>query len=226
MSDLDWMFQDDVAPDVELETPRALKKPALHYRREARREFANGLKREALNILIPTLPPPDTDLYVISNGFGAELGYKDIPLDFDFGCMLPHIVKLLGNQGCTAYLSTWSMNMPHTLAILEMIDDGRLSALTFFTDRSFRGRKGPIANTMISGLLERKQRYLAFRNHAKILAVSNPAGACCTVTSSANISFQPRHEQYVLTSAPDVYRFFVDQFFEAMCNEQTQSDEG
>lgn len=35
-------------------------------------------------------------------------------------------------------------------------------------------------------------------------------------SGKANLSAQPRCEQYVLTTAPDVYQFFRDEFFEAM----------
>lgn len=227
MSDLDWMFDDTPpaahdAPD--LETPRALKKPALHYRKEARRQFVSGLKREALNILIPQLPPPDTDLYVISNGSGAEIRHGINPLAFDFGSFVPHVVRMMGDRDCIGYISSWTMNRQHAKTMLEMLDDGRLSALTVITDPYFKRREAAIAAELITGLLARGQRFIAFKNHCKVIAISDPAGNTCVITGSANLSAQPRTEQYVLTTAPDVYRFFVDEFFEAMFNEQTEGD--
>lgn len=239
MTDLDWMLQpepdgnsaDDLSwmlgtggPDSnrpELETPRGLSKPQLHYRKQARRQFISGLKREALNELIPELPPPDTDLYVIGNGAGAEVRHGINPLAFDFGSFLPVCVGYLGT-GCTAYISTWTMNRGHCKTMLEMLDDSRLSALTVITDQYFKRREAAIAAELINGLIDRGQRYLAFKNHVKCIAISAPDGRTCTITGSANLSAQPRCEQYVLTTAPEVYAFFRDAFFEAMLTSQEQ----
>ena len=103
-------------------------------------------------------------------------------------------------------------------SILERFDDGAIAQLTVFTDPYFKRREAAIANELITGLLSRGQRYLAFKNHCKIITIHNPAGNCCTITGSANLSAQPRYKQYVLTTAPDVHQFFVTEFFEAMLN--------
>ncbi len=203
---------------LELETTRQLSTPKLRRRGNiARRELVNGLKKQALNELIPTLPPPDTDLYVIGNGAGAEVRHGINPLAFDFGSFLPHVVRILGDRQCVAYVSTWTMNRQHTKTMLEMLADGRLAQLTVFTDPYFKRRESAIANELITGLLNAGQRYLAFKNHCKIIAIAAPdGGRTCVITGSANLSAQPRCEQYVLTTSPDVYQFMRDEFFEAM----------
>lgn len=77
------------------------------------------------------------------------------------------------------------------------------------------GLKKQALNELISGLLARRQRFMAFKNHVKAIAIQH-GDSYCTITGSANLSAQPRCEQYVLTTSPDVYRFFVAEFFEAM----------
>lgn len=225
--DSDFPFDDSdpfSAPvDTELETARQLAKPLVKRRGNvARREFVNGLKREALNELIPVLPPPDTDLWVIGNGAGAEIRHGINPLAFDFGSFLPHVVRMLGDKQCTAYISTWTMNRQHTKTMLEMLADGRLSQLTVFTDAYFKRRESAIANELISGLLDAGQRFLALKNHAKIIAIAAPDGRTCVITGSANLSSQPRTESYVLTTAPEIYQHMKSEFFEALLTNGTK----
>jgi hypothetical protein len=215
--DFSWLDSDPFAGDGdELETTRQLASPCTYARREATRQFISGLKREALNDLIPILPPPDTDLYVIGNGAGAEIRHGINPQAFDFGSFIPHIVEMLGGRDCVAYISSWTLNRQHAKTLIEMLDDKRLSALTVCTDPYFKRREAAIATELIMGLQQRGQRFLAFKNHVKAICISNPDGRTCTVTGSANLSAQPRCEQYVLTTDPGVYQFFHDEFFEAM----------
>jgi hypothetical protein len=216
-NDFSWLDADPfVGEGDELETTRQLATPRTYARRNTKRHFVNGLKKEALNELIPMLPPPDTDLYVIGNGAGAEVRHGINPQAFDFGSFIPHIVDRLGGRECTAYISTWTMNRQHTKTMIEMLADGRLQALTVVTDPYFKRREAAVAAELITGLQQRGGRFLAFKNHVKAICISNAAGQCCTVTGSANLSAQPRCEQYILTTAPDVYQFFVSEFFEVM----------
>lgn len=213
LADMPLPFSDEGG---ELETARQLTRPLLHARRAAKREFVNGLKREALNQLIPALPPPDTDLYIIGNGAGAEIKHGINPLAFDFGSFIPHVVRMLGDNQCTAYVSSWTMNENHVKSMIEMLADGRLAALAVMVDPYFSRRTPAIYARLITGLGQHGGRFKAFKNHVKCIALSNPAGACCTIMGSANLSAQPRTENYTLTTAPDVYRWIVEEFFEEM----------
>lgn len=207
---------DDDEPDFI--TARQLAAPVRFERREAKRVMVNGLKREALSTLIPVLPPPDTDLYIISNGSGAERIQGRIDARaIDFGTFVPVLVDLLGAQGCTAYISTWTMNRNHALMLLELLDTGALARLTVATDPYFTRREAAIAATLIQGLDERGQQFRAWKNHVKAVCIASADNRrFVTVTGSANMSAQPRCEQFTLTTAPDVYQFFVTEFFEAM----------
>lgn len=210
--DFDWL-------NTDLETSKQLSEPKLHARRAARREFSTGLKREALTELIPALPPPDVDLYVIGNGAGAEIRHGINPLAFDFGTFIPHVVRMLGDKNCIAYVSSWTMSEIHVKSMIAMLDDGRLSRLVVFADPYFSRRTPAIYAQLATGLQRHYPhgQYLAFKNHVKCIALAtSDESRTCVITGSANLSAQPRCEQYVLTTAPDVYTFFRDEFFEAM----------
>lgn len=214
--DFDWLTSGD-----ELETARQLDRPKIHRHRIDRREFISGLKKEALDTLIPELPPPDVDLYVIGNGSGAEIRHGVNPLAFDFGSFLPHVVRMLGDQGCTAYVSSWTMSELHVKTMIEMLADGRLDRLTVFADPYFARRTPAIYAQLVTGLAAYPGRgqYLAFKCHCKIIAIADhEAKRFCSISGSANLSAQPRTEQYVLTTSQDVFDFYRVEFFEAMLN--------
>ena len=210
--------------DVEFVTDRRLKENITHARRVRRREFVNGLKKQALNRLIPNLPPPDTDVYIVSNGSGAEKKWMAGGVDpevFDFGTFIPHLVDLLGSKGCIGWVSTWTMNRNHALTLTEMLADGRFEKLTVFTDPYFQRRTPAVAAVLIEGLqrFPGRGRYLAFKNHVKLICIASAdENRVAVVSGSANLSAQPRCEQYVLTASLDVYEFYKREFFEAMLN--------
>lgn len=240
LADTDLPFSDDQDGDTEgilgageLETSRTLDKPIMTARKAKRREFVNGQKREALTELIPALPPPDTDLYIIGNGAGAEKRHGVDSTAFDFGTFIPHVVRMLGDIGCTAYVSTWTMNENHVKSMVEMLTDGRLSALSVMVDPYFSRRTPAIYAQLITGLQAHPWgipgagggRFKAFKNHCKIIAIANPAGQCCTIMGSANLSAQPRTENYTLSTAPDLYAWVRDEFFEVMLNAKIDKSE-
>jgi hypothetical protein len=116
------------------------------------------------------------------------------------------------------------MNRQHTKTMLEMLKDGRLSALTVFTDPYFKRREAAIANELITGLLTIPNgRFMCFKNHTKIIALAAPDGRTCCISGSANLSAQPRAEQYNLSTSPDLYRFYRDEFFETMLTNAKKS---
>jgi hypothetical protein len=227
----DWLDNGGAFDDEgsELETSRQLRNPIKTFRRARRKEFINGLKREALNQLIPELPPPDVDLWIVSNGSGAEVRHGINPLAFDFGSFIPHIVRMLGDKDCEAYVSSWTMNENHVKSMIAMLDDGRLSKLTVFADPYFARRTPPIYAQLVTGLQKHgaRGRYLAFKNHVKCIAIRHDAPSsaditACTITGSANLSAQPRAEQYVLSTDPNVCLFFIRDFFEVMLNAERE----
>jgi hypothetical protein len=201
-----------------VETTEQLPAPARYDRRRiARRQYINGLKKQALTALIVELPPPDVDVYILSNGSGSTYKTTGDPLAFEFGHFIPVLVGMLGGHGVIAYVSTWTMNRQHSLNLLQMVDTGELAALAVMTDPYFLRRESAVANQLVTGLLARGQRFVAFKNHVKACALSSADGSrVVSVLGSANLSSQPRAENFTVSCDPGLYAFLRDQFFEEM----------
>lgn len=208
----DWL--DD---DYSLETTDQLPTPITHARQVARREFVNGLKKQALNELIPVLPPPEVEMYILTNGSGGTYRLHDTAAGiFEFGHFVPVIAERLGGQ-CDLYAATWTMNRSHGKELLQCLDDGRLRSVVLFTDPYWKRRESAVANEVISGLLARGQRYLAFKCHTKIIAMCSQDGTrCCNVFSSCNFSSQPRTENITLNTDPGTFAWLKTEYFEGM----------
>lgn len=185
----------------------------LSLHKQTQRQLINAGKLQSLKDILPTLPAPGTDVWIVSNGDGSWPNGHD-PSAFEFGHFIPVLAELLGGN-VTCYLSTWSMNHDHAQAILSAIDNRLIAQFAILTDRSFQSRKSAIAAFLINGLRKRGQTYLTFHNHAKILAMQSvDKQRACLVFGSANLSQQPRAENYTLTTDPLAYAFVVENFFE------------
>ena len=213
--EFDWSSLDD---ETLVETAETLRKPIRHDRQVEKRLYIDGLKKQALTELVQELPLPNTDLYIISNGSGGTFNlYDEDAKAFEFGHFIPVILGMLGGTGATVYISTWTMNRAHALNLLELCDQGGIARLAVMTDPYFLRRESAVANELVSGIRSRGQRFRAFKNHAKVLAIANADNSrFCTVYASANLSSQPRVENFVLSTDPGLYHFTVDHFFEVM----------
>lgn len=223
---------DDLLPDLDLPddnlfvTHEQVSINIRHERRAAKREFAIGLRHEALIDLVPSLPPPDTDYLIISTGDGAQGRHGRKHGHFDFGDFLPHAVNLLGGAGCTAYVSTWCCNSDHVQTMLELLQTGQVDRFTFFSDPYFQSRTPAIAAQLLTGLqaFPDRARFKLFKNHCKIIAVASAdRQRFCTVTGSANLNMQMRAEQYHLSTGRDVYDWITSAFFETMLRRQDRT---
>lgn len=214
----DNLYEHDDAGDIQ--TARTLKSVQRLERTKIKRAFINDRKRAALSGIMPTLPPVDTDLFIITSGLGAEANRGILSQSPDLGTFIPHIVALLGDKDCIVYISTWTCNHWHAQTMLELLDTGRVKHLTFFSDPYFMQRSPAIATPLISGLRERGQNAKLWKNHTKIIAIANEdESQSCVVMSSANLSAQPRAEQLHISSAPEVYRWMRDSFFIPMMSQ-------
>lgn len=117
------------------------------------------------------------------------------------------------------------MNENHVKSMVEMLTDGRLSDLAVMVDPYFARRTPAIYAQLITGLQAHGGRFKAFKNHCKIIAIAAPDGRTCVIMGSANLSAQPRTENYTLSTAPDLYQWVRDEFFERMLT-NAQRNEG
>lgn len=208
---------DYASDDDDLQTVRTLHKSLRAERRTAQRQYITGLRKEALTELVRELPPPDTDLYIITNGSGGTFKPGLNPVAFEFGHFIPVLADMLDCKGGELYVSTWTMNRAHAQNILENIDNGTFAHVTVMTDPYFMRRESAVASALVTGLLERGQRFLAFKNHVKAMGIATAdRSRTVVITGSANLSSQPRAENFVLSTSPELYDWMRTDFFEAM----------
>ena len=188
--------------------------PTALIKVQRERQFVADMGRKTLNALIGELPDENTDIYILSNGNGAERFDGSDLGTFDFGTFIPYLAEMVG--ATDLYISTWTMNMRGADTIANLLDTGTISKLTVVTDPYFNRREKDISARLLLAMGDNDAaNYVAFRNHAKIICAGNPqTGRYATISGSANLSSQPRVEQFILSASPDVYRFFVDNLFE------------
>jgi hypothetical protein len=176
-------------------TPRAL-------RRQAKRRFRRHGQRQALTEIIEAPPEPGESIHVIS-------GSK-----FDFWTWVPVLVDMIGRAE-TFYASTWTLNRDTVVELFELCDADKIepAAVSFVTGIYFKRRETATYATLLAGIRQRGGRYRAFLNHAKVLLLSNEAAdAWLVIEGSANLTSNPRWEQYVITNDRALYDFHREWF--------------
>lgn len=187
----------------------------VQARRIARRRKINGQREQTLFDLIPELPPPDEDMWVLARGLGSKDAKGRDTGQLDFGAFVPYFVKMLSDSGgVELYITTWRINMRGVQGLIDLMADGLVSKMVVCTDAYFGNVDPVVAHALLDGLEQHGGQFVAFKNHAKIICARNAAGRCAVVTGSANFSSQPRLEQFNLTTAPEVFDFFKTSVFD------------
>jgi len=107
------------------------------------------------------------------------------------------------------------MNRGNALGLLDLLDSGAITSSVLLTGLYFKTRESAVAATIIKGLADRGQRYMALKNHAKVIVIE--AGArSLVVEGSANFTANPRIEQYVLTRDEGLAAFHAEWMMEAV----------
>lgn len=214
----DWLEE-----DFHLESPVALENPLIHARKVARRQTVMAEKEQNLARIVTHLPPLDTDLFIIGAAEGKEHSRTGHILAnaFDFGSFVGHCVNLLtaetGRQGVTLYVSTWIWNRDFNQMINDMLTDGRLRSVHILADKFVKRRHTSAIYAQMVEIVTNHppSRIRLAPNHCKILCMA-AGGRYVTITGSANLSAVARTEQYNLSTAPELYDFYVIEFFERL----------
>ena len=186
--------------DKQLENTSMPSESTLHIRRKHKyirihlqTKKKNEVKLEHLKELLPTLPDDGWSYHVISSG------------NFDFWTYVPHLINLAGRFD-EFYCSTWTMSRPIALEMLELYDSGKVGKISLLTGLYFKRRETAVYAFILDGLLKRSQRYIAFRNHTKLMLLGND-DYHLTIEGSANLTANPRAEQFILTNHKGLYEF-------------------
>lgn len=187
MSDLSWMFGAS-----EVETTRVVDARAI--RREFKQEAVTKLKKEKAAEILQDLPAPGVSLHIISNG------------SFDYFNFAPLTIEMLGGRTEAFYGSTWTMNRANVMELFALYDDGKIGTIAMMTGTYFKRRESAVYAALLEGLQDRKQRFITFENHAKIMLFNNGTDYI-VMESSANFTANPRLEQTVIVNDKALWEF-------------------
>jgi len=179
--------------DKGLNDNKTLKSNRSYISKEVKADYIKKLKKENINSVITELPKKNVYHHIVSNG------------TFDYFGIIPRILEL-ENGDFELYASTWTMNFKNTETLLNLYDVRRLTKITFICGDYLVSREPLVFNTIKEGLLERKQRIKPFKNHAKIILLSNGINYY-VCEGSANFTANPRVEQNLICNSKDLYNF-------------------
>lgn len=186
---LDWIDQ-----ELTLETPEMPANSLIHRRKPARRKNLGAIKEELLSDFLTELPQPGESFHIVSNG------------KFDYWKFVPVCLGLMHSRQVEFYGSTWTISRPNVLEMLQLFDEGKIKPITFFSGLYFKRRETAVYTQLVSGLMDRGQRFLCFDNHTKIILLSDQI-YWLVLEGSANFTANPRLEQNILTNDRGLYEF-------------------
>lgn len=187
---LDFLSLDD---DREVETTRSIT-PRI-ARADLKRQAITMMKREHLRDVLKAKPAPGTAYHLISNG------------KYDFWTWIPVLIEMMGHADAF-YGSTWTLNRQACTELLDLFDQAKIRKISMLTGLYFKRRETAVYAKLMTGLTDRRQRYICLENHAKVTLLANhQTGDYLTVEGSANYTANPRIEQYVICNDRTIYDF-------------------
>lgn len=175
-----------------LESSRSVENRTL--KRAAQARYFARLRREIAAEVLPRLPGPGEIWHIVSNG------------KFDYFNFLPVVIDHLGGRIEHFYGSTWTMSRPNVTDLLEMYDQDKIGEIAILTGTYFKRRETAVFATLLEGLRERGQRYIAFNNHTKIMLI-HQADDHIVIEGSANFTANPRLENNTVSNDFALYQF-------------------
>jgi hypothetical protein len=177
----------------------------------AKRQMQRIGQQENLKDLIKTYPATGEQIHVVSAN------------KFDFWTFVPVMIEWLGTTE-NLFCSTWTANRSNVVDMFRVWDTGLITGtVTFVTGIYFKRREAAVYSTLVEGLLKRGGRYKAFETHTKVLLLNNlEKNVWLSVEGSANLTQNPRLEQYVITNDKQLYDFHED-WIEESLKLETQS---
>src|SRR5690606_32966382 len=139
--DFSWLDEQETGPGADsfdwldsgqpIEVEAVLTSPAIAAHRVEKRVTQMAAKEQNLAKLITSLPPPDTDLFIIGTADGREHSRSGHLThgSFDFGSFVGVCIDLLlaetGAASAVLYVSTWVLNRDTVLMFKEGLEAKR-----------------------------------------------------------------------------------------------------
>jgi len=180
-------------PFIKENTETGVNIDAAGVRRQTKIKTVSLMKREKAAKAINELPLAGWSYHYITNG------------SYDYWSIVPALVELLHGAE-EAYFSTWTLSQENCLEMFGLFDDKRLERVTFLTGLYFKRRTTAVYAMLFDGMRERGQRYVAAKNHSKIILLKGGKNYI-VVEGSANFTSNPRIEQFTMFNDKELYDF-------------------
>ena len=176
----------------------------------AKRRFVRIHQRNGLLDVFDRLPPPGVSVHIVS---GAK---------FDFWTFVPQIIEWIGRTEIL-YCSTWTLSRPNAVELFALADEGKIGTIALLTGLYFKRRETAVYAMLLDGIRTRNGRYRAMQNHSKVMLLSDPIqDVWLAIEGSANLTGNPRLEQYVVTNDRDLYEFHRGWMEECLTKQNNQ----
>ena len=179
--------------DTDIETTKTIT--ARQMRTHMKRRAIAMMKQEHLRDVMKTKPEPGEAVHLVSNG------------KYDFWTWIPVALEWIRTAD-EFYGSTWTMNRQACTELLELFDKGRIRSIGMLTGLYFKRRETAVYAKLMTGLTDRRQRYICLENHAKVTLLANhTTGDFLVIEGSANYTANPRIEQYVIVNDRAIFDY-------------------
>ncbi len=209
--DLDPLAALDIDPTADpLSTTAIPDRRAI--RRDARRRWAHGRRQDLLGDVLGDKPAPGETIHFIADGSTHTWNVVQWAID------------QLG-QADRLYFSTWTINANAVRELAEQWQAGRIGDVGCLTGLYFRQRETAVYCRLLDTIRRHGGRYRAFLNHSKIALLYHGEDHI-VIEGSANMTDNPRAEQFAITNDRDLWAHYRDWFEETLARIPPETDLG
>lgn len=187
--DLDCFFDANVT-EQQLNTDKTINTRKTTI--DLKRNHLKKLKAKNVAEILTELPAPGWSTHIVSKG------------NFDYFDFAPRIIDLLGGWVDESYFCTWSINRHNTVELIRLIDEGRIKRFNLLTGDYFKNRERDVYHLALNAMLRTGNRIKTIKAHAKVLIFRKGETRIC-FEGSANLTHNPRIEQYFVAQCPELY---------------------
>ena len=197
-------FADDLVPNdifadegIIGETP--IERDSLDHpyslKRSAKINHLLRLRREKAEQIAQPVAAGES-LHIVSNG------------SFDYWNFAPIYASIIGYNGIEFFGSTWTLSRANMMSMFDLFDRGVFRSIHMLTGVYFKRRETSIYAQLLTGLQRRKQHFVCFENHTKIMLLGHEeTDQWYVLEGSANFNANPRAEQTVISNDRELYEF-------------------
>lgn len=132
--------------------------------------------------------------------------------------LVPAILEKIAPQTIDElHVATLSFSKANAAEIIQLLDGGRVKKMGLLVSHYFKGTNRDIYDSLVPHMIERGQKVMAMRTHAKVILIRTSEGQKYTIESSANARSCKNVEQFCMTHDGDLYEFhrnWIDELIE------------